>query len=432
MTTTEIKSTVTAETVSTEPLGKSKRYLRYLLFFLCIMELFDTYATSFPSTVLSYVQADFNITDARMSIILGIAQLGAVGAFFVQLASDKVGRKPFLWVSMLGFGIVSLGFIFIQGAVGLTIVYFLLSLFDKSDIYTIVVAEEAPIKKRGKWTNNIMVIGILGAFFVIIMRIIFIGDGSDPNWRGLGYFGVLAIPCALLLFKVKETEPFLKHKEEKAKPGYVPTPWKEQVLKPFKVEHTSSFIAVLLITLIQALNTSGREMSQIYINRYLTESDYNIYAAITLSFMVLGFFITGFLSDKIGRRKLCYLYAGMMPFLKLIYVYGIRSSNHTIAILSVFVACPLSAVAGQGILIMSRLLCVETMPTDLRGTSTAWRALVYAGTCAIALFINAGLINWIGLGDSFIPPAFLYLLIIPIVYKYLKETKDVDLVNFTE
>ena len=427
---TEIEPNLTTDRNEKATKGKSMKYLSYLMFFLCIMELFDTYATSFPTTVLSFIQADFDISDAKMSIILGIAQLGALGAFFVQLASDKKGRKPFLWFSMLGFGIVSIGFIFVQGAIGLTIVYFLLSLFYNSDIYTIVVAEEAPIKKRGKWTNNIMVIGILGAFFVIIMRIIFIGDGSDPNWRALGYFGVLAIPASLLLFKVRETEPFLKHKEERAKPDYVKTPWLKHVIKPFKVEHTSSFIAVLLITLIQGLNTSGREMSQMYITDYLSESEYNIFSAITLTFMVLGFFITGFLADKIGRRKLCFLYAGMMPFLKLIYVYGIRSENHTIAVLSVFVACPLSAVAGQGILILTRLLCVETMPTNLRGTSTAWRAVVYAASCSIALFINAGLITWIGLGDSFIPPAFLYLLIIPIVYKYLKETKDVDLVSF--
>ena len=96
-------------------------------------------------------------------------------------------------------------------------------------------------------------------------------------------------------------------------------------------------------------------------------------------------------------------------------------------IIIVGVGAGLAYITLQGIRIVARLITVEISPTEARGTGSGLRSLVTAIGTTGGLFISSALILFYGLAFTFIVISLPHLLILPLAYLYLKETKGIDL-----
>jgi MFS family permease len=158
----------------------------------------------------------------------------------------------------------------------------------------------------------------------------------------------------------------------------------------------------------------------------ISESEVNILIYFTAISVILGYLITGIAADKWGRKPLLYIYGILSPISIIIVVMGVNLSGIFLIII-VGTGAGIAYMSLQGIRIIARLLTVEITPTDARGTGSGLRSLIAAIGTTVGLFISSGLILFFGLGITFIIISLPHLLILPLTYLYLKETKGIDL-----
>ncbi|TXT64007.1 MAG: membrane protein of unknown function [Promethearchaeota archaeon] len=412
--------------------SKSKNYLIYLIIVLMFVEILDTYTTNFPNVIPSKVIEDFlsdvpsNIGNSIFSISIAIASIGMYFVFFNQVLADKFGRKVLLATTVFGMGIFSLLLIFSTGIIQYTIYLFLLYLFFSSDIWVIYINEESPADKRGRFTNLVLVGGVTGSILLPVFRSIFITETS-ANWRGMPLFSVLlGIPLSIIIFfTLKETS---KYEEYKNKGITIETSILKTNLKTiFSSERKREVFALIIITFLVGFNYIFVSLGEQYINSSpnLTEGDINIIVLVMSFAVILGYIFTGIFADKVGRKPLFYLYSVLFIISIFTVIFG--SQLKELALIPVCVGAALANVSYWGIGVVIRLVIVEIIPTDARGTGSGLKSLISAFGITIGLLLNSLITYFFGLELSFIILSLLLLINIPLIYKYIKETKGIDL-----
>ncbi|MBD3195797.1 MAG: MFS transporter [Candidatus Lokiarchaeota archaeon] len=411
---------------------RSKKYLMYLVILLMFVEILDTYTTNFPNVIPSKVIEEFlyefpqNIGESIFSFCVAIASLGMYFVFFNQLLADKFGRRILLATTVFGMGFFSLLLIFSSGIIQYTIYLFLLYLFFSSDIWVIYINEESPADKRGRFTNLVLIGGVTGSILLPIFRSIFITE-TTSNWRGMPLFSaILGIPLSIIIFfTLKETSTYEEYKIEEVsiKTNLI----RNNLRTVFSSQRRKEFVSLMLITLLVGFNYIFVSLGEQYINSSpnLTEGDINI-IVLAMSFaVILGYLFTGVFADKYGRKPLFYLYSVLFIISIFTVVFG--SKLPLFAIIPVSIGASLANVSYWGIGVVIRLVVVEIVPTDVRGTGSGLKSLISAIGITIGLLLSGGITYFFGLEISFIVLSLFLLINIPLIYKFIKETKGVEL-----
>jgi len=411
---------------------RSKTYLIYLIIILMFVEILDTYTTNFPNVIPSKIIEEFlsgfseDAGAAIFSICIAIASIGMYFVFFNQLLADKFGRKILLATTVLGMGVFSLLTIFSTSIFDYTVYLFLLYLFFSSDIWVIYINEESPADKRGRLTNLVLIGGVTGSILLPVFRSIFISNTSS-NWRGMPLFSaILGIPLSIIIFfTLKETSKYEEYKIEEV--SFQTNILKNNLKTIFSSERKKQFIALMIITILVGFNYIFVSLGEEYINRSenLTEGDINIIVLVMSFAVILGYLFTGVFADKVGRKPLFYLYS--ILFIISIFTVIIGSRLENLAIVPVAIGAALANVSYWGIGVAIRLVVVEIVPTDVRGTGSGLKSLLSAFGITLGLILNGIITFFFSLEISFIILSLLLLINLPIIYKYIKETKGIDL-----
>ena len=121
--------------------------------------------------------------------------------------------------------------------------------------------------------------------------------------------------------------------------------------------------------------------------------------------------MNGLLADRIGRKPLLYLWSCLLPISVLIWVIGALQPN---ALLFVFLGYPISHVSFWGLWGIIRLTTLELAPTDRRGTTVGFRALINSIGSTVGLLSSSFIILIVGLGTTFIIFVMFNLIMIPL------------------
>lgn len=406
------------------------KYFLYLVLILGIVEIIDAYCSVLPGAYPSVIAAEFlgSLSEDAQNSILAIASsitsLGLYVLFFNQYLADKIGRKKMLALTVLGMAVATLG-MFLSVAFPIYVFFlFLLSFFYSSDIWLIYINEEAKPEKRAMYSNILLTIGLIGPIIMIISRSIFITETSS-NWRGLMLFPIfLGFPlCILIFLTVKETLKYQEEKKEgllKEKRGFI-----EDLKSVFQTQNRKAYIVVLIISFLYGFTTIFINLFEKYVADVgtLTQNQVtNIFLLTALS-VLIGYALNG-LSDKIGRKPLLYLWSFLMPISVIMWVVGATASN---ALFWVTFGYALTHISYWGLLGIVRLINLELIPTDRRGTGVGFRSLVQAIGITTGFLVSSLVILIVGLGTTFILFVILDFAIIPLGYLYIKETKGIDL-----
>ena len=87
----------------------------------------------------------------------------------------------------------------------------------------------------------------------------------------------------------------------------------------------------------------------------------------------------------------------------------------------------LSHIAFWGSLGIIRLITIELLPTDRRGTGVGFRSFIGALGGTIGLLLSSAVILVVGLGITFVIFVMGNLVAIPLAALFLRETKGVEL-----
>jgi len=421
-----------------------KGYLVFLFIYMFLYEFMDSYTTSYYTSVVSYIEADFGIDHSTFYLIQAIASVGLLLVLFIQNLADVWGRKPMMIVVFFGMGFASFILLISHDIYVFTIGFLLSWIFFSSDLWVIIMSEEAPAEKRATYSYIIAVLGALGAIAIPVCRGIFVkvAPSVDPTaWRGMNYLALLAMPLAFLGFGMKETIAFKNRKNMKK----IPTEGEKEILVkekqqklllPFKTEHKVKLIVFMVFGLMMGMSAAVNSTLEVFFTSNIVEKHdaspevvTNItYIAVLGTFIFFG--ITGILADKMGRKRLFYIYFAL---------------NSGFFALLVFFVDPLAAsgsywvfaIAGffangsfWGIFMLSKTYCVENFPTSIRGTSSGWRAFMYAVGLIFGSLVSSVLATFMSLGHMYVLFAVLNAIVmIPLIVKFLPEMKGVEIIE---
>ncbi|MFX0011294.1 MAG: MFS transporter [Candidatus Hermodarchaeota archaeon] len=406
---------------------RSKSYFRYMIFILMLVQILDSFSTIFPGAIPTAIANEFlpgldqNTVDSILAFTSGIVSIGLYFLFFSQYLADKLGRKLMLSITVFGMAIACLGMFLSPNFVTYYIFVFVLNFFFSSDIWLIYVNEETKSNKRAFYSNIILIVGLVGAFVMVITRLFFITE-TNPNWRAMTIFPMLlGFPLTFLIyFTLKETS---KYEQMKQELGVPKRNFKEDLISIFKTENKKPYLMLLVIAFVRGTSGIYILLFEKYISQFLPQNQITLIFFATVFMVIIAYLINGLLADRIGRKPLLYLWSALAPISVLIWVFAGPQGSFMLVLLGY----SLSHISVWGSLGIVRLINIELLPTDRRGTGIGFRNLIGSIGGTTGLLLSSVVILFIGLGPTFIIFVMANFIVIPLTYFYIKETKGVEL-----
>ena len=184
---------------------------------------------------------------------------------------------------------------------------------------------------------------------------------------------------------------------------------------------------LLIITFIAGLTYLFQTMAMAYLAEQGGLSDSQITSVLLIVFAMIlaGYAFSALTGDRFGRKFLLYFWSLAMPIFVTAVVVLVSIGQAANIITWLFVGLGVSAIWGS--LGAIRIISVEIVPTEKRGTSAGLRSLLTATGTTAGLLLSSIVIYFFGLGVAFIVFTLPLLINIPLTYKYIEETKGVDL-----
>ncbi len=413
--------------------SRSKRYYKFLTVLLLGVVIIDGYGSVFTLIIMSAVKEEFlfhlpdNLQNATITFSTAISTGGMYFLFVTQYLADKIGRKKVLAITIFGMAFASLGIFLSSSYVMYVVCAFLLSFFVASDMWLLYVNEESDPNKRAQNSHIMMIGGVLGPVSAVIFRGIFITD-ANANWRGVALFPMISgfIIGIIVLFSVKETSKYEKMKESGIK--IEKRPIKEDLKSILNMEGRRSYKGILLISFISASTLTWALLFENYLSSdesYVTQPQVSALLFLGFFLSFVPFMINAIFADRIGRKPLYIVWMFFIPIGIVIWVFGALDPQNAFSIVMIgFFLTHLCGIGAGGVM---RIMTIETLPTDVRGTGIGFKSFVATFGGTIGLLLNAAALLFIDLGMIFIVFSLISYIILPIAYIFLKETKSVKL-----
>src|SRR5213080_4057826 len=152
-----------------EPLGaidaeRDDRYLRLLLVLLVSAAFFEGYDSSILALLLPNIQSTFHVSEAVLGLTRIPIELGLFVAFFVARLSDRVGRRPLLLWSVIGYTIFTVLTALSWDIWSFTFFQFAARIFLGAEfaVAITIVVEEFPVARRARALGTLLTFNGLG------------------------------------------------------------------------------------------------------------------------------------------------------------------------------------------------------------------------------------------------------------------------------
>ena len=433
---------------------KPARYLLFVLIVLTVVYVVDEITSNINSAMQPYVLFDlFSISSRNVNSPEYTRAINTVAPWqvasnlfliispFYKALSDRYGRRLFLMINTVGMGIGMLIVMTSRSVVQYILGMLFMLFFTPNDMQVLYIMETAPKEKRATYSFIAKGIALISVSLIGVLSKIFLREDVPSSWRMVYLIPVVTalLIGALSYFLMRETPVFLEQRR-----SYLSlTPEERKVKAEADAKNSTSqdggvFRAVKFIF-------KNRQLRWILISGFLffATTFYTSYYATVMegsmstdmvasALIIYPFFnglitiISGFFSDRLGRKRVCLLLGSL-----------------TLAGLTLFVlACRLGwgpAAAGiaygcsiGGLWSMSDTI-ILTMPAE--SSPSGMRSSVM-GTISVMIFAGSfiGQILFI-VCQNYLPMDLLFLLIcVPfmalsliLLMTKVRETKDVDL-----
>ena len=447
-------SKLKAEAARKKPL----HYIGFAMVVLTIIYIVDEITSNMNAAMQPYVLFDlFNITSRNVNSpeytsafnvvapIQVFSNLLLIITPFYKALSDKYGRKLFLMLNTIGMGLGMCIVMTAQNVVWYILGMLFMMFFTPNDMQVLYIMETAPKEKRATYSFIAKGIALVSVSLIGVFSRMFLRETVPSSWRMVYLIPVVSalVMGFLSYFFMRETPVFVEQRI-----GYLSLTdeEREQKKKEDKANGTSEeggvFKAIRFIF-------TNRQLRWIFIAGFIffATTFYTSYYATVLegamstemvatALVIYPFFnglvtiLSGFFSDKLGRKKVCLILGGLTIVGLLAFVLSCRLGFGPIAA-GIAYGCSIG-----GLWSMSDTL-ILTMPAE--STPSGMRSSVM-GT--ISVLIGAGMFLGQALFivcQNFLPMDVLFMIIclpfmvlsLVILLVKVKETKDADLDNIT-
>ena len=339
-----------------------RSYLWLLLGLLVPATIFEGYDITIFHLCTPDIAATFHLGNQAVGVIASIVRFGTVLSFLVISCSDRVGRKPVISVTVLGYGLFTLFTGLSRGLFTFTLFQSCSQVFLASEfgMAIIMISEEFPDELRGRAIAGFHMaafvgVAIAGSLYGYVAE-------SAWGWRGMYLLGIAPLLLVAFLRQyVRETARFLAHRATLT----AHQNWRESIrthIKLFRGPYRGRLILVaLLANSVGFVGGPTITYFSLFAKRDHHWTSGQVGSAVIVAYLMatVGTIICGYLLDLVGRRvttSLFYLGAGISM------VVLFQSSGHH-AILLGFMA---TMFAYQGARTATSALSAELFPTEIR------------------------------------------------------------------
>ncbi|MGH7915024.1 MAG: MFS transporter [Candidatus Binataceae bacterium] len=367
-----------------------RSYLWQLLGLLIPATIFEGYDITIFHLCTPDIAATFHLGNEAIGVIASIVRLGTVRSVLVISCSDRVGRKPVISVTVLGYGIFTLFTGLSRGLVTFTLFQSCSQVFLASEfaMSIIIISEEFPDELRGRAIAGFHMAAFIGV--AIAGSLYGYMAESAWGWRGMYLLGIAPLLLVAFLRQyVRETARFLAHRASLT----VRQTWRESILaqvRLFRGPYCGRLILVaLLANSVGFVGGPTITYFSLFAKRDHHWTSTQVGSAVIAAYLMatVGTILCGYLLDLVGRRvttSIFYLGAGISMMILF------QSSAHH-AILLGFMA---TMFAYQGARTATSALSAELFPTEIRAAG-------YSGTIQtlgqLAWFISPVLVGTMSL-----------------------------------
>ncbi len=425
-----------------------ERFSLYALFVLLVVTcggLIFGYHTAVISGILSDLNTAFSLSTFDQGFLVSIVLLGGlIGSFFGGALADRFGRKKILIITALiycagaviqaashSYPELLLGRFLTGIGIGLT-----------SVVGPLYLAEVAPPDFRGAFVSTYQL--MLTAGILIAYAVDFLLEGKG-NWQLVFYIALIpAVLQLIALFFIPETPGWLmrhsgvKRAEQSLDELREDNEWKEHIgemeavaapkkkgrLKLLLKPHLKRLIVIgVLLSIFQQI--TGINTIIYYAPKIFSGAGENISLLITLYIGVANFlftFLSVFLIDKLGRRFFLLLGVSAMIVGQLLLILG--ENIPSLGITGVFIYIFGFAI---GLGPITWVLLSEIYPLRIRGKAMGLAIFANWVFNYIVSLTFLMLIEYFGLGKTFMLYGFISLLCLLFIYFYIPETKGKSL-----
>ncbi|WP_022764285.1 MFS transporter [Butyrivibrio sp. XPD2006] len=447
-------SKLKAEAARKKPL----HYIGLAMVVLTIIYIVDEITSNMNAAMQPYVLFDlFNITSRNVNSpeytsafnvvapIQVFSNLLLIITPFYKALSDKYGRKLFLMLNTIGMGLGMCIVMTAQNVVWYILGMLFMMFFTPNDMQVLYIMETAPKEKRATYSFIAKGIALVSVSLIGVFSRMFLRETVPSSWR-LVY--LIPVVSALVIgflsyFFMRETPVFVEQRisylsltdaerEQKKKEDHANGTSEEGgVFKAIRFIFTNRQLRWILIAGFIFFATT------FYTSYYATVLEGAMSTDMVATALViypifngLVTILSGFFSDKLGRKKVCLILGGLTIAGLLAFVLSCRLGFGPVAA-GIAYGCSIG-----GLWSMSDTL-ILTMPAE--STPSGMRSSVM-GT--ISVLIGAGM--FLGQAifivcQNFLPMDILFMIIclpfmvlsLVILLVKVKETKDADLDNIT-
>ena len=196
--TTDPQRPVTGPDSSTPELEeRSPAYLRLLLSLLLPAAMFNAYDAELRAVLLTQLKESFHVGTAAIGLANIPIGVGQFVAFFVVIQADRVGRRPILLWSILGYTVFTTLTAVSWSLWSFAAFQFGAQVFIGTEfgVAVTLLAEEVPAEQRGRYLSWLLLVSPLGA--VLGGLLVAVGFLQNPlGWRA--FFLIAAVPLLVV------------------------------------------------------------------------------------------------------------------------------------------------------------------------------------------------------------------------------------------
>ena len=412
--------------------GRDPRYLRMLLLLLVSAAFFECYDSSILALLLPNIQSTFHVSEAVLGVTRIPIELGLFVAFFVTRLSDRLGRRPLLLWSVVGYTIFTAltaaswdiwSFAFFQFGARI----FLGAEFA---VGVTMVVEEFPAARRGRALGTLLTCNAVGTIAVGLLLGANLQDGP-LEWRTFYLIGL--VPLVVLSFfrrRLQETQRFV---EEQRRRGAGQVQPKTPFLEPWKPQHRRNLVLVGLVHMLRSIPLFGSTAWWAFYaerERGFTALQVSIYIIAAYGLGCVGYYVCGRSMERWGRRPTALVYfAGGIIFSIVLF----QADGKAVS----FVALMLAVFFGLGMGPVMSAFATELFPTEIRGQAAAWvrnwfEIAGYVFGPALVGILGDHSTGAIGnIGDTVTLLMVLQVPTLWLVWRYMPETRGLELEDIT-
>lgn len=410
-----------------------------------IFDLFNTGAFTQNNPLYESAVSKMNIATIPIYVLYFLLPL-------YKMLADKFGRKLFIVLNTLGMGLGMFICMISQNYIVYLIGFVVTTFFTPNDAQVIYIMEVSPEKHRAKICSITKGIALLSVSLIGILKSLFYNPSDPSSWHMVFLIPVLLafIVGSASIFLTSETPVFLKKQKEellkteeekenerkeaelnKSKQGGVKGAFNYIIHNP-----QLKWITIILLIFQVAVGVVGYENETMGAG-IQPEAFNNSFHIIEPIVYAIFAFISGFLSDSMGRKKSCVLFGIVGIIGEIGFILTAKFMPYSMAqtvIMGIF-----NGLLYGGLWSLSDCLFLvmpsESTPTEIR--ASVGGLITYTGglgkIIGLVVGITFSMIGSNGIGYlqlcTFIPAVLISIILLS---RKVKETKGIDMDNVEE